>query len=127
MTVICNQLIKKFHFEFLHVFNFFCAWNKEVNSCSGFDLTTHDLYFTILIEALTNHILAKITYFTNHTDYGTIEHKIMVLKPTNKNQNIRQCHNFRSILIEDFQHHPFLYQVKESFIALFTELKMANC
>ena len=27
----------------------------------GFDLTTYDLYFTILVEVFTNHILAEKT------------------------------------------------------------------
>ena len=35
---------------------------------SGFDLMTHDSYFTILVEVFTNHILAEKTYFTNHTE-----------------------------------------------------------
>ena len=34
----------------------------------GFDLTTRDLYFTILDEVFTNHILAENTYFTNHIE-----------------------------------------------------------
>ena len=35
LTVICNkiQLLEKFHFEFLHVFNFPCTLNKDVSSC----------------------------------------------------------------------------------------------
>ena len=37
-----------------------------------------------------------------------MEYKIMVLKPTNKNQIIWHCHNFKNILINDFQNHPFL-------------------
>ena len=37
---------------------------------------------------------------------------IMVLKPTNKYQDIQQCHNFRNILNNDFQGHPFLYIAK---------------
>ena len=32
---------------------------------AGFDLTTHDSYFAILVEVLTNHILAENTYFLN--------------------------------------------------------------
>ena len=43
---------------------------------SGFDLTICDSYFTMLVELLTDHILAENTYFTksnrvNRTqDYG---------------------------------------------------------
>ena len=37
---------------------------------------------------------------------------IMVLKPTNKYQDIQQCHNFRNILNNNFQGHPFLYIAK---------------
>ena len=37
-------------------------------STAGLNLTTHDSYFTILVEVLTNHILAKGTYFTNHKE-----------------------------------------------------------
>ena len=37
----------------------------------------------------------------------------MVLKPVNDYQIIIQnYHNFKCILINDFQHHQFLYQVK---------------
>ena len=35
---------------------------------SGFDLTTRDSYFTILVEVFTNHILVENTYFTNHIE-----------------------------------------------------------
>ena len=86
---------------------------------------TRDLYFTILVELFTNHILAENTHFKNHIE--TVEHKIMVLKPANKHQAIQQCHNFKSILIKIFQCHPFLYQVKALQTSLFTELKMTNC
>ena len=51
------------------------------------------------------------TYFTNHLkrtiqDYG--------LKPAHKNKIIGQCHNFKNILINNFLHHPILYQAKVS-------------
>ena len=36
----------------------------------------------------------------------------MVLKPANKYQIIWQRHIFKNILIDDFQHHPFLYRTK---------------
>ena len=37
----------------------------EDHFISGFDLTTRDLYFTILVEVFTNYILAENTHFTN--------------------------------------------------------------
>ena len=41
------------------------------------------------------------------------EHKIMmVFKPANKYQIICQYHYFKNIIIDDFQHHPFIYQAK---------------
>ena len=64
-------------------------------------LTARHPYFTILVENFKNHILAE-------------EHKIMVLKPANKYQFIRHCHDFENILISDFQHQPFLYRSKEN-------------
>ena len=33
---------------------------------SGFDLTTHDSHFKILVEVFTNCILAEKIYFMNH-------------------------------------------------------------
>ena len=77
---------------------------------SWFDLTTSDSYFTIPHEVFTNHILVANTYFTNRMELK--EHKIMVLKPGNKYQIMLQFHNFKNILIDDFQHHPFLYRAK---------------
>ena len=38
------------------------------SSSTGFDLTTHDSYFTILVEVFMNHILAENTYFTNDVE-----------------------------------------------------------
>ena len=35
-------------------------------SLAGFDLMARDLYFMILVEVFTNHILADKIYFTNH-------------------------------------------------------------
>ena len=55
---------------------------------TGFDLTTRDSYFTILVEVFTNHISAELTYFTNHIEW--MEHKIMGYKPANSYQIIRQ-------------------------------------
>ena len=45
---------------------------------SGFDLTTRDSYFTILVEVFTNHILVENTYFTNHIEWT--EHTITALQ-----------------------------------------------
>ena len=75
-----------------------------------FDLTTRDSYSMILVEVLTNHILAKNTYFTNHIELT--EHKIIVLKPGNKYQIIWQFHYFKNIVFENFQHPPFPYRAK---------------
>ena len=36
-----------------------------------FNLTTHDSYFTVLVEVFTNHILAENTYFTNQSEQNT--------------------------------------------------------
>ena len=83
------------------------SWKTRV---AGFDLKTRDSYFTILVEVFTNHIFTENTYFTNHL--GSTEHKIMILKPANKYEIIRQCHNFENILIDDFQHYLILYQAK---------------
>ena len=38
----------------------------------------------------------------------------MVLQPANKHQIIQECHNFKNILINDFQKHPVIYQAKVS-------------
>ena len=90
----------QFSFPFLKFRNF-----------TGFDLTTRDLYFTILIEVFTNHFLAaENTYFTNYIEWT--EQKIMTLILAKKYQIIQQCHNFKNCLINDFQHSPFLYQAK---------------
>ena len=77
---------------------------------TGFDLTTHDLYFTIFVEIFTNLISIENSYFTNRT--WRTEQKIMVLKLANKNQIIWQCHNFKNNLIKYFQYHPLLYWAK---------------
>ena len=75
---------------------------------SGIDLTTHDSYFTILATVFTKHTLAVKMYFAINIQWK--EYKIMVLKPANKSQIIWQCHNFKNVLIADFQYHPFLCQ-----------------
>ena len=81
-----------------------------VTKKSGFDLTTRDSYFTILVEFFKNHILAKSTYFMIHREWP--EQKVTVSKPANKYQIVRQCHSFKSILIDDDQHHSFFIELK---------------
>ena len=71
---------------------------------------TCDLYFTILVKIFTNHILAKSTYFTSHTEWT--DDKIIVLKLASKYQIIQHGDNFKNTLIDDIHHHPFLYQAK---------------
>ena len=44
-----------------------CFWFVVV-CVAGFDLRTRDLYFTILVEVFTNHVLAENTYFANHIE-----------------------------------------------------------
>ena len=77
------------------------------NSLLWFDLMTRDSYFWILVEVFRNYILAENTYFMNHIE--RTERKIIVLKPANKYQIIQRGHNFKNILVDDFQHHSFLY------------------
>ena len=72
-------------------------------------MTRHS-YFMILVEIFRNHILAKSIYFWNRSKRA--KHKITVLKPVNKCQIFLRCHSFKSILIIDLQHHPFVYRVK---------------
>ena len=53
-------------------------WSIPPLLISGFNLTTCDLYFTILVQVFTNHILSDLSeniYFRNHIertihDYG---------------------------------------------------------
>ena len=66
------------------------------------NLTTRDSYFTTVVEVFT-YFNKKTHIFTNRIELT--EHKIIVLKPTNKYQTIRQCHNFKNILIDNFQHY----------------------
>ena len=57
-------------------------FNNIQLQCTGFELTTRDSYFTILVE-------------------------VFVLKPANKYQIIRKCYSLKSILIDAAQHYPF--------------------
>ena len=97
---------------------------KCQKSCAGFDLTTCNSYFTILVEVFTNHISDKNTYFINHIKWP--EHKVPVLKPANKYQVIWQCHSFKSILLTITSIIHFFYWVKDLEASLFTKLKMTN-
>ena len=68
------------------------------------------LYFAFLFEVFTNHISAENSYFKNHLEWS--DHKIMVLKLAIKYEITWQRHNFKNILVNDFQQHSFLYQAK---------------
>ena len=46
----------------------------------------------------------------------------MVLKSTTKYPIIRHCHNFKNILINDFQHHLFL-MLSKSFVNIVPEYR----
>ena len=83
--------------------------DRSVNE-TGFNLMTHDSYFTILVKVFTNHILAENSCFTIWIEWT--EHKIIVLKPANKYQIIWNCHNFKIIFMDNFHHHQFLYWAK---------------
>ena len=72
-----------------------------------------------------NHILAENTYFTNLTQWT--EHEIIVLKPPNKDQIIRYCHNFENIVIEGFRHHSISLLSKSFSNIVFTEPNIKNC
>ena len=84
--------------------------HKHKTSNTGFDLTTHDSYFMVLVEIFMNHILAETTYSMNRIEWT--EQWNGLIKSANKYQIIGQCHNTKNILINDFQHHPFLYRAK---------------
>ena len=48
------------------------------------------------------HIFQEL-YRVNKTQF-------IVFNPANKYQDFWRCNNFKKILVNDFQHHPFLYQ-----------------
>ena len=50
----------------------------------------------------------------------------MVLKPANKYKIIQQCQNFENIFIDDFLHHPILYQQRFCIHHLFRRRKQRN-
>ena len=69
---------------------------------TGFDLTTRDSYFTILVD--------KPYFSKRHVSriiYKWTEHKLMVLK--SKSTESKSPKLFGN---DDLQHHPFLYQTK---------------
>ena len=76
--------------------------NKKGNS--GFDLTTRDLYFMILVSSREpyssrKHIFREL-YRVNRKLWSTYKYQI-----------IPQCINFKNIFVDDFLDHPFLYRV----------------
>ena len=50
----------------------------------------------------------------------------MFLKPAHESQIIRLCRNFKNVLIDDFQHHPFLYRANVLQTSFFTKRKITN-
>ena len=106
--------------HFVQLFHF-C----EVECAAGFDLTIRDPYFSILIDVFTNHIVGENLYFSNHMKWT--EQKIMGFKPANKYRIIQRFLFLKNILIDDFQHHPFLYWANFLKISFFTVSKLTNC
>ena len=97
---------KETHLSFLFSLEYLLLF---LDDNAGFDFTTRDSYFNILVEVFTNHILAKKTCFTDHLELA--DYKIIVLKPGNKYRFIWKCHSLKSILIDVAQHHSFRYRV----------------
>ena len=95
---------------------------------TGFDLMTCDSDFTILVEVFTSHILVENTYFMNHIELT--EHKIMVLKHSNKYQISTKLFGnattLKNIYISDFQHHS-ISLLSRSLSNIFMVLKITNC
>ena len=60
----------------------------------------------------------------NHTE--RTKYIIMVIKHANKYQIIWKCPNFKNVLINDYQHHSFLYQAKVLLTSFFTKPKITN-
>ena len=83
----------------------------QIMSCNkfpGFNLTTRDSYFTILIDYFMNHISAEIRNFTNHIKWTGL--KIMGFKPANMYQIIRQSLLFMISIIIHFFVNQKLYK-----------------
>ena len=78
--------------------------------CGGFDLTTRDSYFTILVDDLTFCILVENTHLKKTLEFT--EHKLLAWKPANKCQIIWQYQNFKNILVNEFQHHSYFIKQK---------------
>ena len=94
--------------------------------CTGFDLTTRDSYFTILVKVFTNHSLEQNPYFTNHIERK--EYKTMTLK-TAKHLNTYII--FTDIILKLFLSavfsiiHFFIEQVLQTLF--FMEPKITYC
>ena len=74
---------------------------------SGFDLTTRDSYFTILVEVFTKTHSRKHIFHESHRVNRTHDYGLASI-PASMYQITQQCHNFKNILIDDFQHHVSL-------------------
>ena len=66
-------------------------------SFTGFDIMTHDSYFTILV--FMNHILA-VNIFHKYIEWT--EYKIIVFKPASMYQIIQHCHKFQKHSYQQF-------------------------
>lgn len=86
------------YYTCINVYVYLYIYNIYQGSINDSWLVFHDF---------TNHILAESKYFTNHIKWT--EHSIMVLNPANKRQIIWQYRSFKSIFIDSFHLHPFLY------------------
>ena len=51
----------------------------------------------------------------------------MILKTANKYQIIWQCHNFKNILVDDYQHNLFFIKQKFCKDYFLMKQKIANC
>ena len=52
-----------------------------LGNSAGFDLTTHNLYFTILVEIFMNHILAEDIFHKSHRVNRTQDYDFKTSKP----------------------------------------------
>ena len=55
---------EEIYFMYIHIYIYIYIYRFTI----GFDLTTHDWYFAILVEVFMNHILAENRYFTNYRE-----------------------------------------------------------
>ena len=94
-------------------------WQKRE---PGFNLTTRDSHFTILVEVFTNYNVAENMYFTNHREWA--EHRISALKPASRYQIIPECHDFIfKILINNFHHHSCFCRATVFYGLVYNKLK----